>query len=239
MIENITLINGDCLEEMPKIQEQVDMILCDLPYGTTACSWDTIIPFELLWEQYKRLIKPNGAIVLFGSQPFTSALVMSNPKWFKYEWIWEKEQGVNFLNKDHVPLKNHENILVFGGGKTPYNPQMTKGTPFKSGLGKSNGVYGMIEKISVENIGTRYPKSVVFCCRETGLHPTQKPVELCEYLIRTYTNGGELVLDNCMGSGTTALACLQTHRRCIGIEKDQTYFKVAQDRIAGAQLSLL
>ena len=226
------IYNEDCLEGMKRIPDgSVDMILCDLPYGTTACKWDTIIPFEPLWEQYERVIKDNGAIVLTASQPFTSALVMSNPDIFRYEWIWEKEQGVNFLLAKKQPMKVHENILVFSRKQTTYKPQMTYGKPYVSGKGDSGEVTGRVVKKQTKNNGTRYPRSVQRINRETGIHPTQKPVALFEYLIKTYTNEGETVLDNCMGSGTTAIACLNTNRNFIGFELDKGYFDIANERI--------
>ena len=224
--------HGDCLEIMKDIPTgSVDMILCDLPYGTTACKWDTIIPLELLWEQYERVIKDNGAIVLTASQPFTSALVSSNYKKFRYEWIWEKNQGVNFLLAKKQPLKVHENILVFYKKLPNYNPQMETGKPYKSGKGDSGEVTNKVKKIQTKNKGTRYPKTVKKIKREFGLHPTQKPVALFEYLIKTYTNEGETVLDNCIGSGTTAIASINTNRNYIGIEKEKEYVDIANERI--------
>ena len=224
--------HGDCLEIMKDIPTgSVDMILCDLPYGTTSCKWDTIIPLELLWEQYERVIKDNGAIVLTASQPFTSALVSSNYKKFRYEWIWEKNQGVNFLLAKKQPLKVHENILVFYKKLPNYNPQMETGKPYKSGKGDSGEVTNKVRKIQTKNKGTRYPKTVKKIKREFGLHPTQKPVALFEYLIKTYTNEGETVLDNCIGSGTTAIASINTNRNYIGIEKEKEYCEIAQERI--------
>ena len=232
MIELNKIYNEDCLGGMKHIPDKsVDMILCDLPYGTTACKWDTIIPFEPLWAEYERIIKDNGAIVLTGSQPFTSALVMSNPDLFRYEWIWEKEQGVNFLLAKKQPMKVHENILVFSRKQTTYKPQMTYGKPYISGKGDSGEVTGRVVKKQTKNNGTRYPRTVQRINRETGMHPTQKPVELFEYLIKTYTNEGETVLDNCMGSGTTAIACLNTARQYIGFELDETYHKLSLERI--------
>ena len=228
----IELIQGDCLEKMKDIpNKSIDLILADLPYGTTACKWDTIIPFEPLWEQYKRIIKDNGAIVLTASQPFTSALVMSNVKMFKYEWVWEKEQGVNFLLSKKQPLKITENILVFSKNQTVYNPQMTIGNPYISGKGTSGDVSNNVVKIQTKNNGTRYPKNLIKINRQTGLHPTQKPVALMEYLIKTYTNEDETVLDNCMGPGTTGVACKNINRNFIGIELDPEYFKIAEKRI--------
>ena len=229
----IELIQGDCLEKMKDIPDKsIDMILCDLPYGTTACKWDTIIPFEPLWEQYERVTKDNGAIVLTASQPFTTVLINSNIKRFRYSWTWEKEQGVNFLMAKKQPLKVHEDICVFSKKQTVYNPQMTEGKPYiRSGKGYSGEVTGRVKKVQTKNNGTRYPRSVIQFTRETGLHPTQKPVALFEYLIKTYTNEGDLVLDNCMGSGTTGVACKNLNRNFIGIELDPEYFKIAEKRI--------
>ncbi len=224
--------NEDCLEGMNRIEDKsIDMILCDLPYGITACKWDTIIPFEPLWKQYNRIIKDNGAIVLTASQPFTSLLITSNLKMFKYEWIWEKEQGVNFLLSKKVPLKVHENICVFYKKQPTYNPQMEKGKPYLSGKGNSGDVTKNVIKVQTKNEGTRYPRSVIKINREVGLHPTQKPVALFEYLIKTYTNEGDIVLDNCMGSGTTAIACMNTNRNFIGFEIDKGYYDIILERI--------
>ncbi len=230
--DNIIIKQGDCLELMKDIPDKsIDMILCDLPYGTTACKWDSIIPFEPLWGQYERIIKDNGAIVLTASQPFTTVLINSNIKRFRYSWIWEKEQGVNFLMAKKQPLKVHEDICVFSKKQPVYNPQMTEGKPYISGKGDSGEVTGRVKKVQTKNNGTRYPRSVIQFKRETGLHPTQKPVELFEYLIKTYTNEGETVLDNCMGSGTTAIACINTNRNFIGFELDKHYYDIAKERI--------
>ncbi len=235
VIELNKIYNEDCLEGMKDIDDKsIDMILCDLPYGTTACKWDTVIPFEPLWGQYERIIKDNGAIVLTASQPFTTVLINSNIKRFRYSWIWEKEQGVNFLMAKKQPLKVHEDICVFSKKQTVYNPQMTEGKPYISGKGDSGEVTGRVKKVQTKNNGTRYPRSVIQFKRETGLHPTQKPVELCEYLIKTYTNEGETVLDNCMGSGTTAVACINTNRNYIGFELDKQYCDIANERIQKA-----
>ena len=243
------IICGDCLEIMPNIADKsIDLILCDLPYGTTACSWDTIIPFEPLWEQYKRIIKDNGAIVLTASQPFTSALVMSNIKWFKYEWVWDKHIPRNFINAKIMPMQKHENILVFCEGKTTYNPQMIKrDKPVKvknySKKNKSSS-YKLNEDGSddKEYVYThRNPDTIIIGCWEANkgkLHPTQKPVALMDYLIKTYTNEGDLVLDNCAGSGTTGVACINTKRRYILIEKEEEYCKIAEDRINKIEESL-
>jgi hypothetical protein len=316
----ISLINADCLEAMRDIPDgSVDMVLTDPPYGTTACKWDSVIPFEPMWEQLKRITKPNGAIVLTASQPFTSALIMSNVGMFRYSWIWEKDQGVNFLSAKRHPMKVHEDVLVFytdlgtqrgaskvyqpvrtylqeerkkggfsasyinsilgnhmgghyftngvqfcipsldnyqklqktGRFKMPYadlkawyeqlgnavqcvtyNPQMTKGRPYLSGNGTSGEVTGSVKKIQTQNGGTRDPRTVLNIKRKTGLHPTQKPVALMEYLIRTYTNAGDTVLDFTMGSGTTGVAAKTLGRSFIGIELDPDYFALASKRIA-------
>ena len=219
------------------------MILCDLPYGTTACKWDTVIPFVSLWEQYKRLIKKNGAIVLFGSQPFTSALVMSNIKMFRYDWTWRKPKGTGHLNANKQPMRDKEDILVFYAAQPTYNPQFTAGRPYKArkdpeGSTSMTDCYGTYTNFRNDNEGIRYPKQVIeFGTVERGtVHPTQKPVALCEYLIRTYTNEGETVLDNTMGSGTTGVACMNTNRHFIGIERDDKYFEIARGRIEGHNL---
>lgn len=240
MLEINKIYNQDCLEGMKNIDDKsIDMILCDLPYGTTACKWDTIIPFSELWKQYIRVIKDKCPIVLFGSQPFTSSLIMSNPKWFKYEWIWDKHIPRNFINAKIMPMQKHENILVFGKGKVTYNPQMTeRDKPVKvKNYSKGDSVY------KLNNDGTdnkervythRYPDTIIKGKWEANagkLHPTQKPVSLCEYLIETYTNENDLVLDNCIGSGTTAIACINTNRNYIGFELDTAYYNMATERI--------
>lgn len=240
------LFKGDCLEVMKNIpNKSIDMILCDLPYGTTACKWDTIIPFEPLWEQYERIIKDSGAIVLTASQPFTSALIMSNIAMFRYRWIWEKEQGGNFQLAKLQPLNTVEDICVFSKAKTAngsklnmrYYPIMTQrekpiksgGKPSVSDLLHSNSMVAL-KKTYTET----YPKSILRFNKEHSsqrVHPTQKPVALFEYLIKTYTNENEVVLDNCMGSGTTGVACANTNRNFIGIELDEGYYKISEDRI--------
>ena len=233
----IELMHGDCLELMKDVPDQsVDMILCDLPYGTTACKWDTVIPFEPLWAQYRRVAKRNAAIVLTASQPFTTALIASNMREFRYTWVWEKEQGVNFMLSKKQPLKVHEDVCVFYRDLPAYFPQMTAGKPYVSGKGNSGEVTGCREKVQTINDGTRYPRSIQQFGRQTGIHPTQKPVALMEYLIRTYTHEGETVLDNCMGSGTTGVACVNTGRKFIGMEQDAKYFEIAQKRIRDATL---
>jgi site-specific DNA-methyltransferase (adenine-specific) len=232
---------------MPTLLPQsIDLILCDLPYGTTACKWDSVIPFEPLWEQYERIIKDNGAIVLTGQQPFTSALVMSNPKLFKYDWTWRKPRGTGHLNAKKQPMRDKEDILVFYKKQSTYNPQMSEGKPYTAMKGgkntrvseKGDTTYGKFmngAEFRNDNSGFRYPKQVIeFGVVERGtLHPTQKPIALMEYLIKTYTCEGETVLDNCMGSGTTGVACKQTGRKFVGIERDEKYFAIAQKRIEG------
>lgn len=243
----VVLKHGDCLELMKEIpSKSIDMILCDLPYGTSACKWDIIIPFDKLWEQYERIIKDNGAIVLFGQEPFSSCLRTSNLKLYKYDWVWEKSNGANFLNLNYQPSKIHENIIVFGKGATSYSkknnmnyfPQMEIGTPYKCTSGKQKNEYNNssvrspIKQSVTDNKGTRYPKSILKFNRDkTKLHPTQKPVALLEYLIKTYTNENDLVLDNCMGSGSTGIACINTKRNFIGIELNDDYFNKAKKRI--------
>ena len=236
MSDNIKLYQGDCLDVMGGNipDKSVDMILCDLPYGTTQCSWDTIIPFEPLWEQYKRVIKDNCAIVLFGSEPFSTLLRLSNLKQFRYDWIWEKEQGANFMLCKYQPYKVHEIISVFSKKRHKYFPQMTLGKPYVSGKGTSGDITGNVQKVQTVNMGQRYPRSVQRFNTdksEGSFHPTQKPVALLEYLIKTYTNEGEVVLDNCMGSGSTGVACIGTNRKFIGIEKDEKIFDIAKKRI--------
>ena len=236
----VNLMLGDCLERMKEIPDaSVDMVLADPPYGTTACKWDSIIPLEPMWEQLKRIIKPNGAIVLFGSQPFTSSLIMSNITMFKYEQIWDKNKGTQPQLANIQPMKSHENILVFGKGKINYYPQKTKGDPYTRDNKQNHKEHSLskgLKPIKQVNTGFRFPKTVLMYPRDfsaqSRLHPTQKPVALMEYLIKTYTNEGETVLDFTMGSGTTGIACKNTGRKFIGIEKDETYFKIAQDRIA-------
>jgi len=234
----LNLMQGDCLEEMKKIESgSVDAIITDPPYGTTACKWDSVIPFEPMWEQLNRIIKPNGAIVLFGSEPFSSALRMSNIKNYKYDWVWEKEQGSNFFMAKKQPMKNMEIISVFYKKQCCYNPQMVDvGKSWKKNDSGENTIKHLDikeKKLSKSSIGTlRYPFVIQKFTRiRNGLHPTQKPILLMEYLIRTYTNENELVLDFTMGSGSTGVACKNTNRNFIGIELDQDYFKIAQDRI--------
>jgi len=232
-----SIVNADCLEAMKLIPDKsIDAIITDLPYGVTACKWDTVIPFDLLWEQYKRIIKPNGAIALFGSQPFTSALVMSNPKWFKYEWIWDKGQGTMPINAPFQPQKVTETVLVFSNAaatfskkmQMKYYPQMEEGKPYNGGIrGLAKIAFHTAPTKEFKgNIGTRYPRNIIKVTTQRGLHPTQKPVALIEYLIKTYTIEGELILDNTAGSGTLAIAAINTNRRYLCIEKDPDYFEV-------------
>ena len=233
------LLHGDCLELMRGIPDgSVDMVLCDLPYGTTDCKWDTVISFEPLWAQYERIPKKNGAIVLFGCQPFTSALIMQAPKQYKTSWVWNKSQSGGFATAKYHPLKITEDIIVFGFGTVNYYPQMRKGKPrFKGGCKKKNELQSGLKITDARWSEDYYPVNILdyVSDRRGKLHPTQKPVSLCEYLIRTYTNEGELVLDNCMGSGTTGVACANTGRRFIGIEKDDKYFEIAKRRIEEAE----
>ena len=225
---------GDCLELMKNIPDKsVDMILCDLPYGTTACSWDTIIPLDKLWEQYCRIIKDNAAIVLTASQPFTTKLISSNYEMYKHKWVWNKKQSGSFINAKYAPLKIEEDILVFSKNKVNYFPQMRKGIMRKKGGGgQFIETLGLLDKNYFSLNDQYYPVTILEFTRERGLHPTQKPVALFEYLIKTYTNEGEIVLDNCMGSGTTAIAAINTNRQFIGIEKEEKYFDIATERIA-------
>ena len=243
---SIELLHGDCLELMKNIPDgSIDAIITDPPYGTTACKWDSVIPFEPMWAELKRIIKPNEAIVLFGSQPFTSALIMSNLKMFKYEWIWEKNAGSNFASVRFQPMKEHENILVFSKEKTQYYPQKekradsglarVKSSPMTFNRKNNDDVYGglfvgNVTKKVVDEL--RCPRSIQKFNRERGFHPTQKPVALLEYLIKTYTQENETVLDFTMGSGTTGVACKNLNRNFIGIELDDSYFNIAKDRIS-------
>ena len=215
--------------------DSVDMILADLPYEITAAKFDILIPFEPLWEQYNRIAKEDTAMVFTASQPFTTSLISSNLKNFRYEWIWEKPQGTNPMVAKIQPLKAHENIVVFYRKRPKYNPQMTISTPyggFKSKQKKLGEVYGDLDSKHRDNPeGTRYPKTVLQFKQEKGIHPTQKPVPLMEYLIKTYTNDGDVILDNCFGSGTTGVAAKKTGRGFIGIELDEEYFKLGSERI--------
>ena len=239
MIELDTIYNEDCLQGMQRIPDgSVDAVICDLPYGTTANKWDSVIPLDKLWTEYRRITKSNAAIVLFGQQPFTSALVMSNPQMFKYEWIWEKEKGTGWLNAKLEPMRKHEIISVFYQQRPTYNPIMRQGNPYSKGQTATSSNYGKVrDDIVTSTEGERYPESVLHFTRDTqngqeiALHPTQKPVDLLRYLVLTYTNEGDTVLDNCMGSGTTAIACIKERRHFIGFELNKEYFDKAQRRI--------
>ena len=247
---DIKLIQGDCLEKMQDIPDgSIDAIITDPPYGTTACKWDSVIPFEPLWAQYKRVTKPNAAIVLTASQPFTSVLVCSNLKWFRQVQVWDKKMPTGHLNAKKKILSRHEDIVMFSPtkfGSFTYNPQMTKGklrnkTPARKADKYDDRVYGKVNHKGDTFNDDYYPTSIVEIsnANQRGkTHPTQKPVALMEYLIRTYTNEGETVLDNCMGSGTTGVACANTNRNFIGIELDEGYFKIAQDRINQAVINI-
>ena len=242
-MKRIELMFGDCIDRMSEIPDgSVNLILCDLPYGTTSNKWDAVIPFDQLWGQYLRVLAPNGVAALTASQPFTSALVMSQPKLFRHEWIWIKNRGSNFANTVREPMKEHESVLVFSRGKWTYNKQMQE----RTGSGGDRVKYGVAFKSQSENYREfegrehqrlpemRVPSSWQKYNCEVGLHPTQKPLGLMEYIVRTYTDKGQTVLDNCMGSGTTGVACVNTGRRFIGIENHEPYFDVARQRIAEA-----
>lgn len=238
----VQLYKGDCLELMENIPSgSVDVIICDPPYGTTACKWDIVIDFDLMWGQLNRIIKPNGAIVLFGSEPFSSALRMSNIKNYKYDWIWDKVKGTSFLNAKKQPVRNHEIISVFYKKQCTYNPLKTKGHNKKESFrGKhlQTEVYGIMKNDYSYSSTERFPRSIQVFSTDTqnsSFHPTQKPILLLEYLIKTYTNENEIVLDFTMGSGSTGVACVNTFRKFIGIEMDETYFNIASKRIEEAQ----
>jgi len=236
----IRLILGDCLEEMKGIPDSsVDMVLCDLPYGTTACKWDTIIPFEPLWKQYKRIIKSRGAIVLFGSEPFSSLLRISNLKQFKYDWIWDKVRPSGFQIAKYVPMKRHEIVSVFCDASPSWNPQKEKRDKLVKGrVASSSDSSPLAYSDGITRVyDDKNPQSILTFSKQSDgkyLHPTQKPVALCEYLIKTYTNKEDTVLDNTMGSGTTGVACVNTGRNFIGIERDKEYFEIAARRITDA-----
>jgi len=244
---DVLLYKGDCLEEMKKIPDgSVDLVLTDPPYGTTACKWDSVIPFEPMWAQLKRVAKKNAAIVLFGNEPFSSYLRMSNIKQYKYDWVWDKGKGSNPFLAKKQPMRSYENIMVFSSGV--YYPQMRKGTPYKApstGGAHTNSIVGNNKKQGSfkqkDNDGTRYPLAILPYSIHCGskLHPTQKPVALLEYLIRTYTQEGETVLDFTMGSGSTGVACVNTGRNFIGIELDEGYYNIAEKRIENARTTPL
>jgi len=232
----IQLMHGNCLELMKSIPDgSIDAIITDPPYGTTACKWDSVIPFDLMWDQLNRIIKPNGAIVLFGSEPFSSALRMSNIKDYKYDWIWEKQQGTGHLNAKRQPLRKTENICVFYNNQCVYNPQMVGDevrTIKRKGTLSKNENYGKHLEIASSTYIGRYPVNIINeSTPKTGIHPTQKPVLLMEYLIKTYTNENETVLDFTCGSGSTGVAAKNLNRNFIGIEMDENYFNIAKTRI--------
>lgn len=243
----IKLILGDCLEKMKDIESgSVDLILTDPPYGTTACKWDSIIDLDLMWVQLKRIIKPAGAVLLFGQNPFSSALIMSNPKIYRYDWIWEKTEAKGHLNAKKMPMRAHENISVFYNKLPTFNPQKTIGHKLKEAknvdrAGKQSKLYGEQKSITSYSSTERYPRSVQLFSsdkQKENYHPTQKPVDLLKYLIKTYTNENETVLDFTMGSGTTGVAACNLNRNFIGIEKDPEYFKIAEQRIEAADNQL-
>lgn len=232
------LIFGDCLANLANLKDNsVDLVLTDLPYGTTACQWDSIIPLDKLWKELKRVGKPNANFVFTAQQPFSWKLCSSNPEDFKFELIWQKPNGTNPFQAKHMPMKKHENILVFYRKKGTYNPQMEEGKPYawssKRTKGEAGGLDGLVDT-PIDNKGTRYPGSVLKFKQERGLHPTQKPVALMEWLIKSFSHEGDTVLDCTMGSGTTGVAALNVGRKFIGIEADLGYFNVAYKRINGS-----
>jgi DNA modification methylase len=236
MIDEI--LTGDCLERLKELPDNsIDMVLCDLPYGTTQCKWDTIIPFEPLWAEYNRVCKINAPMVFTASQPFTSQLINSNIKNFKYTWVWEKSKATGYLNAKRMPMRAHEDVCVFYRKPPVYNPRMRQGTPYNKGRAhRPTEVYGSQVSTLVKNdTGLRYPRTVVYfkTAESEGkvLHPTQKPVELFKYLIETYSNEGDVILDSCIGVGTTALAAIQSDRHYIGIELDPKYVSITNHRI--------
>ena len=240
----VKLFNNDCLQVMRDMESgSIDAIITDPPYGTTACKWDSIIPFEPMWTELKRIIKHNGAIVLFGNQPFSSALIMSNPSWFKYEWVWDKKIPSGMAYARFQPMRQHENILVFCNGKTTYNAQNIKRDKAIKGGGMSKGETTNNQNLIALKKTYEYknPVSIIIedKVRRDSAHPTQKPLALLEYLIKTYTNEGETVLDFTMGSGTTGHACVNLNRNFIGIELDKEYFDIAKNRIESAQNELI
>ena len=242
MLEKNKIYCMDCLEGMKQMDDNsVDMILCDLPYGVTARNkWDIIIEFDKLWKQYERIIKDNGAIVLTATEPFASMLIISNNKLFRYDLIWEKPLATGFLNANRMPLRNHEQVLVFYKKLPTYNPQKTKGKPYTMKRRGDTSNYNEVKELHwvTNSNGDRFPKSVIkFSADKDKLHPTQKPVKLFEYLIKTYSDEGDLVLDNCIGSGTTAVACKNTNRNFIGIDTSEEYCKIANKRLEQENLT--
>lgn len=251
LMSNIQLYNGDCLEVMKQLQDNsIDAIICDPPYGTTPCEWDNVIPFDALWSEYHRILKPNGVVVLFSQEPFATYLRMSNIRDYKYDWYWEKERITNVFQVKQRAGKTVENICIFYNEQCTYNPQKSEhiGKPVSNKIGDNakwsitlSGHTQTTKPFEYHDDGTRYPTQVLRLNRDNPrerLHPTQKPVELLEYLIKTYTNAGDTVLDNCMGSGTTGVACQNLNRNFIGIELDEHYFQIAKERIGNVPVKL-
>lgn len=239
---NVRLMQGDCLKLLGGVEdESVDLILADLPYGMTVNKWDSVIPLDQLWEYYERIITDNGVIALFGDEPFASRLRLSNPKMYRYDWIWVKNQATGFLNANRMPLKNTETISIFYKHLPIYHPQMRIGKPYTIRAHKGSSLnYGKVKRIANVNKGTRYPlKTIRFNSVQKTVHPTQKPVKLLQYLIKTYTDEGMTVLDNTMGSGSTGVAAVSLNRNFIGMELDDEYFKIANKRIEKADKSTL
>lgn len=250
-----SLLEGDCLEMMNMIPDKsIDMILCDLPYGTTQNAWDSVIPLDRLWEQYLRIIKDNGAIVLTSQGLFTARLMLSQPKYFKYKWIWEKSKPTNFLNAKKQPLRKHEDVCVFYKKQPVYHPQMKKGESYDKGIRKNqlSGSYGDFQPVHVSSDGERYPTDIIYVktaeCEGEVVHPTQKPIELGRYFVRTYSNPGDIILDNTFGSGSFLVAALMEGRNFIGIEKNEdvalfkkdkiNYIDVAKERLFSAWMGM-
>lgn len=244
MANNYQLYHGDCLEVMDELIQQgvqVDMVLCDPPFGVSGCEWDQVIPASKMWERLNQLVKPNGAMVLFGNEPFSSHLRLSNPKHYKYDWKWVKPNATTPSLAKIQPMRRYEDIMVFYRKQPTYHPQMSEGKPYKWNSKRSGGEASGIqykEDHPIDNKGTRYPTNILEFKQERGLHPTQKPVPLLEYLIQTYSNENDLILDFTMGSGSTILAALNSHRRAIGVELDEGYFKIAKERIEAHEKSL-
>ena len=235
---SVKLFKGDCIELLKQIEdESIDLVLADLPYGMTANHWDSVIPMDQLWDHYTRILKVGGVVALFGHEPFSSNLRLSNPKWYRYDWYWIKNRGSGFLNAKRMPLKAVETISIFYPKLPLYNPQMTAGKPYRTKNHSISNNWGASYKIGwiTDNKGSRYPVNAIhFNKIAKTIHPTQKPVDLLEYLIKTYTNEGMTVLDNTMGSGSTGVACVNTNRNFIGMELDADYFKIAKERIKKA-----
>lgn len=237
LTENYTLLLGDCLSRLRDVKVKPRLVLTDLPYGTTKCSWDNVIPFTSLWGALNPVIEDTTAVLLFGTEPFSSFLRVSNITAFKYDWVWEKSKATGFLNSKKQPLRAHEIISVFYKKQPLYNPQMAEGGAYDKGVRKQqtqDDVYSSFNPVRVSSVGGRYPRTVFYSKtaeREGGYHKTQKPVKLLEYLIQTYTLEGDYVLDFTMGSGSTGVACLNTNRRFLGIEKDVEFFNIAKERL--------